>query len=298
MKDPGMPIVEVYQPFEIQEIELERWRQRPVRNNFFELVLIKNGRGTQCINYNEYPYSEGSLFLLPPLNCHSFAIDSTTRFVFLKFTSAFFQSGPRNSSPHADWFREAAYILSNYNQMPGDIVDSELDRQHIHTLVDLILKENQNHGQGSVPLIRSLMIGILEILLRNIKRSPFYELAATAGGDERIPQLLAYINEHIAESDRLRVEHLAETFHLSPTYLSEFFRKNVHMPLREYIIKARLKLVEIRLLHSDYTLSEIAAELNFTDVSHLSKTFKRYAGMTMSEFRKEGEYRLLKRNSC
>ena len=68
--------------------------------------------------------------------------------------------------------------------------------------------------------------------------------------------------------------------------------------LREYIIKSKLKLVEIRLLNSDYTLTEIATELNFTDVSHLSKTFKKYTGMSIREFKKQGEYQLLKRSAC
>lgn len=36
-----MQILEAYKPFEVQEVELDVWRKRPVKNNFFELVLIK-----------------------------------------------------------------------------------------------------------------------------------------------------------------------------------------------------------------------------------------------------------------
>jgi len=293
-----MQVLEVYKPFEIQEIDLDNWQQRPVKNNFFELVLIKEGKGTQCINYNFYPYEKGSMFLLPPLKCHSFQIEQPTRFVFLKFTSDFFQSQARHAVNQGEWFKEAAYILSNYNQLPGDIIHSELDRQHIYTLIDLILIENSNFGTGSASLIKSFMTSVLEILLRNIKRSTFYEVESSADKDERITKLLNYINEHISEPHLLKVDQLAKTFFISPNYLSEFFRKKVNMPLREYIIKAKLKLVEIRLLNSDYTLTEIADELSFTDVSHLSKTFKKYTGMSIRDFRKAGEYQLLKRNHC
>ena len=290
-----MQVLEAFKPFEVQEVELSFWRQRPVKNNFFELVLIKEGSGTQCINYNEYPYRAGSLFLLPPLKCHSFKIDQASQFVFVKFTSDFFLSHSRKLINHNEWFKEAAYILSNYNQLPGDIIHNEVDRQHIFTLIDLILRENKNYGVGSSSLIKSFMTSILEILLRNIKRTSFYEVEKSMDSDERITRLLGYINEHIGEPHLLKIDHLAHTFSLSPTYLSEYFRKKVNMPLREYIIKARLKWVEIRLLNSDYTLTEIADELSFTDVSHLSKTFKRYAGISIRDFKKEGEYRLLKR---
>jgi len=245
-----MQVLEAHKPFEVQEIELSQWRRRPVKNNFFELVLIKEGTGTQCINYNDYAYEKGSLFLLPPLKCHSFQIDQPSKFVFLKFTSDFFQGNTRNAVNQSEWFKEAAYILSNYNQLPGDIIHSEIDRQHIYTLIDLILRENQNYGTSSASLIKSFMTSILEILLRNIKQSSFYEVEISVGNDERITKLLSYINEHIAEPQLLKVEQLAKTFLLSPTYLGEFFRKKVNMPLREYIIKAKLKLVEIRLLLS------------------------------------------------
>ncbi len=294
-----MQVLEAYKPFEIQEIELKEWKQRPVKNNFFELVLIKEGKGTQCINYNEYNYEQKSLFLLPPLKCHSFKIEEFTKFVFLKFTSDFFNSNSRNHNNQNEWFKEASYILSNYNQLPGDIIHNELDRQHIYTLVDLILKENSNYSTGSTILIKSLMVGILEILMRNIKRSAFFEVEALDNHhDDRISKLLSYINEHIGEPQLLKVDQLAKTFLLSPTYLSEYFKKKVNMSLREYIIKAKLKLVEIRVLNSDFTLTEIAEELSFTDVSHLSKTFKKYTGVSIREFKKQGEYRLLKRSVC
>ncbi|NRB46936.1 MAG: helix-turn-helix transcriptional regulator [Saprospiraceae bacterium] len=293
-----MQVLEAYKPFEIQEIELARWERRPVKNNFFELVLIKEGSGMQCINYNEYGYEAGSLFLLPPLKCHSFQIEQPSRFVFIKFTSDFFQTQVSDNVNQAEWFREAAYILSNYNQLPGDVIHSALDRQHIYTLVDLILKENRNYGVGSAALIKSFMTSILEVLMRNIKQSSFYEVQKGTDQDERITKLLSYINEHLAEPKLLKVEQLAKTFLLSPTYLSEYFRKKVNVSLREYIIKAKLKLVEIRLLNSNYSLTEIADELSFTDVSHLSKTFKRYTGMSIREFKKQGEYQLLKRSAC
>ncbi len=293
-----MQVLQAYKPFEVQEVELDEWQQRPVINNFFELVLIKEGSGTQCINYNLYDYRKGSLFLLPPLKCHSFQIKESTRFVFLKFTSNFFNANSQDAPNHQEWFKEAAYILSNYNQLPGDIIHSEVDRQHIYTLIDLILKENRNYQSSSPALIKSVMTSILEILLRNIKQSAVYEVAENSEKDDRVTKLLTYINENINKPQLLKVEQLAKTFLLSPTYLSEFFRKKVRMSLREYIIKAKLKLVEIRLLNSDYTLTEIADELSFTDVSHLSKTFKRYTGMSIREFKKQGEYQLLKRSSC
>lgn len=292
-----MQVLEVNKPFEIQELKLSEWKQRPVKNNFFELVLIKQGGGTQCINYNFHRYSEGSIFLLPPLQCHSFQIETPSKFVFLKFTDAFFKSSTRVSVDRSEWFSDAAYILSNYNQLPGDIIQSDIDRQHLNRLIAMILQESRNYGEASISLVSSLMVSVLEILIRNIKKGSHYEVAENSN-DDRVTRILTYINENIHKPDLLKVENLAGIFNISATYVSEFFRKQVGISLREYIIKAKLKLVEIRLLNSDFTLTEIAHDLGFTDVSHLSKTFKRYVGTSVRDFKNKGEYMLLKRAAC
>ena len=292
-----MHVLQTYKPFEIQEIELREWKQRPVKNNFFELVLIQEGEGIQCINYNEYHYIKGSIFLLPPLKCHSFTIEKPSKFVFLKFSDSFFKNTKGMSIDRNEWFKEASYILSNYNQLPGDIIKNDLDKQHIESLVSMILQESRDYGQESVNLITSLMTSILEMLSRNIKKTNYFE-GPQHNADDRISKMLTYINENIDKPELLKVENLADVFVMSTTYVSEYFKKQVNMPLREYIIKAKLKLVEIRLLNSDFTLTEIAQELGFTDVSHLSKTFKKYVGTSIREFKNNGEYMLLTRNAC
>jgi AraC-like DNA-binding protein len=291
-----MQVIEAFKPFEIQEIELTEWKQRPVKNNFFELVLIKDGDGTQCINYNDVSYSKGSIFLLPPLKCHSFNIEKQTKFVFLKFTDSFFKNVNRINIDRNEWFKEASYILSNYNQLPGDIIKNEIDRNHLGSLIEMILQESRSYGESSINLVTSLMTSVLEILIRNIKKSNYFEVPNNS--DDRIIKMLTYINENIDKTELLKVENLADVFMMSSTYVSEYFKKQVHMSLREYIIKAKLKLVEIRLLNSDFTLTQIADELGFTDVSHLSKTFKRYAGTSIREFKNNGEYMMLKRGTC
>lgn len=291
-----MQIIEATKPFEIQEIELIDWKQRPVKNNFFELVLVKNGEGTQCINYNTHSYAKGNIFLLPPLKCHSFQINTPSKFVFLKFTDAFFKNNPKISIDRNQWLKEVTYILSNYNQLPGDIIKSDTDRQYLNSLITMILQESRNYGNDSILLITSFMTSILEILIRNIKKGEFYEIPNNS--DDRITKMLTFINDNIDKTEELKIENLANIFAMSPTYVSEFFKKQVHISLRDYILKGKLKMVEIRLLNSDHTLAEIAYSLGFTDASHLSKTFKKHVGLSIKEFKNGGDYVLLKRATC
>ncbi|TXF89047.1 helix-turn-helix domain-containing protein [Neolewinella aurantiaca] len=292
-----MRVVQSDKPFEIQVLKLSKWQERPLQNNFFEVVYIASGEGSQCINYNLYDYKGGNIFLLPPLRCHSFTIDSPTEFVFLKFTKSFFVSNGDHGSDHEKWFREASYILANYQQQPGEVISNEHDRRNLIALIDIIRYEAQNQKENATELIKSLMVGMLHILIRSIKKNSIVE-SERLSSDSRLNEMTAYIQENLGSADRLKLENLAKQFHLSATYISEFFRKNMGVSLREYIARSRLKLVEIRLLYSDYKLVEIAEELGFTDASHLSRTFKKYSGQTIREFRRKGEYNLLKVAKC
>ena len=84
---------------------------------------------------------------------------------------------------------------------------------------------------------------------------------------------------------------------MSPTYFSEYFRAHAGESLQTYLTTSRLKVAEARLLHSDSSAKEIAAQLGFTDTSHLSRTFKKAYGCTIQQFRQRGTFHLLKGKS-
>lgn len=292
-----MRIIQSEKPFEVQVLRLSEWQLRPLQNNFFEVVFIAEGRGSQCINYNNYRYEGGNVFLLPPLRCHSFTIEEPTEFVFLKFTKAFFKKNNGSGSDHETWFKEASYILANYQQQPGEVIGNEHDRRNLINLIKTIQYEAQNQQQNATELIKSLMVSVLHILLRSIKSATDIQ-QETLSMDNRLNEMTSYIQENLGSTSHLKIEAIAERFLMSPTYISEYFSKNMGISLREYIAKSRLKLAEIRLLYSDYTLNQIADELGFTDASHLSRTFKRYSGQTIREFKAKGDYNLLKVANC
>ena len=55
--------------------------------------------------------------------------------------------------------------------------------------------------------------------------------------------------------------------------------------MQGYITKYKIKLIEHRLKFSDKRINEIAEEFGFTDISHLSKFFKKQKGNNLSSFR-------------
>ncbi|MDN5213280.1 AraC family transcriptional regulator [Fulvivirgaceae bacterium BMA12] len=276
-----MLIEEAQRIFDIQVEEFSVWRKRPHKHNFFEIVYVDHGRGYQCINDHEFAYRSGNIFLLPPLDCHSFRIEEPSRFYFIRFTDHYFLNDQKLTN-YKDWFDRMAYILANYNKVPGDIISTDRERDYIIQTIKSMHQEYLSTDTYSDAIISGAMASILNVLARSIEKQ-YVEQANES--DSRFGEILRYINTNIIDSERLRIPVLSERFGISPTYFSEYFKKQAGVNLAEYVNKTKLKLVETKILHTDLTLKEIAYQLNFTDSSHLSKTFKSVYGMTVREFK-------------
>ncbi|WNJ19350.1 AraC family transcriptional regulator [Pontibacter sp. G13] len=271
--------------FEIHIEELAHWQKRPHKHNFFEIVYVEQGRGHQCINQHEFEYQEGNVFLLPPLDCHSFRIEAPSRFYFIRFTDHYFLKHDGLTDYHA-WFDRISYILANYNKVPGDIIASERERQYIIQNIKTIHREYLAADHFSDSIITGAVAAILNILARSIEKQYVQQANEI---DNRFGEILRYINTNISDHERLRLPELAAKFGIAKTYFSEYFSKQAGLSLRDYILQSKLRIVETKVKHTDLTLKEIAYQLNFTDSSHLARSFKKAYGMTIKEFRSGGQ---------
>lgn len=267
-----MRVENTAQPFDIQEEELHEWTLRPHQHNFFEVVYIKEGHGSQCINGHILAYEKNSIFLLPPYDCHSFEIKAPTQFVFIRFNTLFFQADKRQMMDYSQWFRNLHYILSSYNRVPGDVIHSEADKALIVSLINSILHEKQQ-ASYSESIVRTNMVAMLNVLVRNFEQG-FME--SHQAKDKQTRDLLQYIQYHLFDNDKLKIETIASKFNMAPTYVSEYFKKKVGENLKEYILKAKVNVAQSRLQNSGQSLKEIAYDLGFTDASHLTKVIKKY----------------------
>lgn len=285
-----MQIEQTHVPFELSVEEITEWTQRPHQHNFFELVFIEEGEGFQCINQRQFSYQRHNVFLLPPLDCHSFEVITPTRFVFLRFTNQVFDPYRGGNLDFKGWFQKLTYILINYNKVPGDVIHSDRDKQHLLHSLQLIRDEHNKSDAFSPTLIQTGLVTILNLLTRQIETALLQMPANADANNRRFMQVLNHIQHKLFENESLRVGALAKESGMSPTYFSEYFRRHAGESLQTYIIKSRLKVAESRLRHSDNSAKEIAYELGFTDTSHLSRTFKKYCGCTIQAFRKRGTH--------
>lgn len=84
----------------------------------------------------------------------------------------------------------------------------------------------------------------------------------------------------------LEISDLAKRVGLSTSQLNRRFRSTYQMPPSEYLQRVRVHEASRRLVDSDQSISDISLECGFYDQAHLTRTFRRWMGMTPRDFRR------------
>ncbi len=271
----------LHKPYEIERKEMQRFPKTVRRNNFFELIYVIDGTGIQIVNRNRFNYRRGNLFLLTPQDLYSFEINTLTTFFFLRFNESYIKEKIGHDK---DAIRHIEYILQNASHRPGCILKNKADKPLIASLVESILKEQNDQQLYYNRITEQIINTVITIVARNIALKLPKNIKESTG--EPVLEILNYIQQNIFEPKNLRAEKLSNHFNISLNYLGRYFKKQTGETLQSYIANYKLRLVEARLLHSDMRINEIAYEFNFTDESHLNRVFKKYKGMNPTAFRK------------
>lgn len=108
--------------------------------------------------------------------------------------------------------------------------------------------------------------------------------AAIAGVTHiRIKEILTYIHHHFNEE--ISIQSLSEKFYLSPTYLSQLFKKEVGENFVEYLSRQRIQYACKLLAETNMTVSQIGAKCGFNDYFYFTRIFKRLNRMTPTQYR-------------
>jgi AraC family transcriptional regulator len=108
---------------------------------------------------------------------------------------------------------------------------------------------------------------------------------------EKIKQLtLKKARNDVSEAEQKQnlSNYLSAKLHHEYTYLSSLFSSVEGRTIESFYIHQRIEKAKELLVYAEKTLSEIADELDYSSVAHLSAQFKKVTGLTPSHFREIG----------
>jgi len=98
----------------------------------------------------------------------------------------------------------------------------------------------------------------------------------------RLRRVLDYIGDNLAED--VRLSDLAELAGMSTHHFAELFKRSMKCTPHRYVLQQRIERAKIALREPRRTVLDAAAISGFPNPSHFARMFRRFVGVTPSQF--------------
>lgn len=257
-----------------------------------EIIYVEEGKLHVKIGEQDMDGEAGDLFFVNPRELHLMSSpDGKVKYYTLLFPIEFisFQSLDELEA------NLLAPIRSNQLMLPEQLTDEELKKKVREIVVKMIADNREIHhldikeiGLSSHHLqTRIYLLQILQMLYE----AGVLTKAETAGNSNMQKELLGYIQNHYTE--KITLSMLAEEFHLSEKYVSRYFVEHFYLPFSNYVVHLRLTHAKQLLETTEESITEIALQSGFSNVSYFIRAFKNAYDKSPLKYRKEirGEWR-------
>ena len=161
----------------------------------------------------------------------------------------------------------------------GEMVATDADLtafEKIFGRIYSLAADNLHNGEKCSLLIYNAVLAAKEILGGKQEENNTGNLIAD--------NAVRYINEHYG--DDITLSELACLSGVSPQYFDRVFRERLNMRPMEYIARVKISKAKSMLLDCDMSVTQLSEILGYTSPTYFGIVFKKYEGISPSEFRK------------
>ena len=240
-------------------------------DDLFEILYVRAGTGVYIIEEARYPIRAGDLIYCNAGTLHdedpSCSVDLDTLCVA--------STGIRLDGLPPD------HLIGN--DCPPVLPSGEFSAT-IQYLMLTIYGFLADDPEKYAAVCQHLDVALLEILLLIA-----HQYGDGAGGTKRskaniiAAQVKSYLNAHYDEDFTL--QDISDAIHVDPYHLSHVFKEATGYSPKQYTVRRRLGEAQTLLITTRMNITEIASRVGFGNQCHFNTIFKKYIGMTPSQYR-------------
>ena len=273
-------------PFSIYHVLIPDWMKKyPFHwHDEFEMIYILKGQGIFSVNGFKNVCQAGDLIIVPPGSIHS--IDQNQN-DFVEYFNIIFSLSLLEENPESHCFRNYLSQLSENDCMKELFLrsDSPVCRRLSPLVCDLISYGHAEYS-GYEMIIKARLYEIIYILynenLNDKKTSP--QNQREKENALRLKKILSYMKEHFAE--KITIKEVSEITSLSESRFMTFFKNQTGTSFIKYLNDYRLEAAAEQLLQTRKSVTQIALENGFENISYFVRAFKSKYNCTPHEYRK------------
>jgi AraC-like DNA-binding protein len=247
----------------------------------YEIGYIFSGKGEYFINNHFYPAHRGVVFLIGDKDIHSLRTKDVRK-VHLCFSKRYMEEVSRRLEISCDSIFKPGVGKRRF----GIVLDYET-LPLVESLVTNIKTEVDGRELGYKKMVMLLLCQLLMTIQRSQdkeRREPRRQDRISARAQRSVTTLCTYIEEHL--SSELSLDELERVSCLSRYYLCRVFHRMTGITLRRYTVLKRVEKAKDLLENTDGKIVDIAAEVGYNDLSNFNRSFRAYAGIPPTRYRK------------
>ncbi|MBQ7915973.1 MAG: AraC family transcriptional regulator [Firmicutes bacterium] len=159
------------------------------------------------------------------------------------------------------------------------------DCQEVKALMEKILDEGENRPTGYKERLQLLLAELIIMLIRNYEQGT--DLMEHKDGDGSVDRTTLTIDQFfLYDYAEMTLERLAARLNISTRQTQRLLHKYYGKNFQEKKAEARMSMAVVMLQQTDKHIYEIAEELGYSSPEHFSNAFRKYYGVSPSEYRK------------
>lgn len=257
-------------------------RKAPVhRESFYCIIFITEGCEEVAVNGNKRTVRCGNVVCSRPGEVWSWQSDPTLEGLVLIFEGDFLLSF--FNDPH--FLDRFAYLQTNRTSPFLHLGESLNER--LRSLLEQMKTEIDDSAEKDQHILRAMLYEALVLLNRaervSDNRQPMNDISVSRYVDGFIRAVAA---EYMMRHD---VKYYADKLCITPNYLNKIVRQTLGTTAKAYIHGRLFSEAERLLSYTTLSVAEIAYQLHFDSPSHFVRFFKKQAGTTPLQYRRNTE---------
>lgn len=182
-------------------------------------------------------------------------------------------------------YEEVHNIANMLSSLCNYLVEEALDK---NLILEMYKKSIGSNKEIDEDFFQGYSVDNIEKLKKGISNAMIDAYVSHSECDKKISPTLKPAIDYIYKnkSENITVENMAKVCHISQSYFSRLFSKEMGDSFSNYISKLKINWAKELLEESDMSVSQVSDELGFNEPGYFIKIFKKHEGVTPSVYRK------------
>ena len=274
--------------FNILEREVRPALSEPHRHEYYQMQFKLDGESSFHLGGMVKNWCPGTLAFILPYRIHMNPHPDGTRYILISFTQKFIRPDlqadpldleevPLEAAPELAPFKYQEFLDFNFS-------GSELAQ--VQSLLQTMLRENQNRRFGSLEILRGLMLQLIGVVCRSYE-APIMRLvqskAHKVSRREALKRVTKYIRDNLA--DDISLTDAAAAAFLSPNYLTHLLKQETGRTFTDTVTERRIEKARELLANTNLRIAEVATACGFTDEAYFTRRFRQKESASPRSYR-------------